>query len=307
MAISSRDISKLYGPLGKGPRLPTPCAEMVGSALCSCYPPLSDAAGRILAHHLYRVARGAPELAAREAIQAIGDDFGLEAYGIEVPAALAESAANGDRLSSWLAHARRLSKDEQRHAAIAAHEVAAAAREEADAADDEADEGGRLRLPKKLRRAAQRAIRKGRADAVAAAKMAARGVADEARGIAWEVADEAKAMAKEETDKVKAKARAKVGEAKAKARAKVDEAKAKARATVDEAKAKALEEAERAQEEIRKRIATLIGEEEAAAAEEADDEGAGAGVMLRVKMSSTKRREEPAKRTLLEALKAAKK
>jgi len=179
----------MYKPLGNGPRLSRPCAEMVGCALSSCFPQLSEAAARILAHHLYRASRAAPGMTAEDAIFSIAEDFDMEPYDMESPIELVESLSNGERLATWMALARRLSNDSERRHAIKSRSDL---REIEDAEeDDEGEEGGRIRLPKKFRRAAQRAMKKVKADASAIAREKAMELASRAKVKALEEAQRA--------------------------------------------------------------------------------------------------------------------
>lgn len=105
-AARRKDLSKVYGPLGPGPRLKTDHAEAVGAALCSYYADLTKASARILAQHLYRLSLANPKMPAADAIYAIGEDLGLggseDAIEMGEGGAMLGGALLGGGLGDWL-------------------------------------------------------------------------------------------------------------------------------------------------------------------------------------------------------------
>jgi hypothetical protein len=78
MAITRDHVAATYGNLGPGHRLSPGRVPGVVHALTSLYGDLTYSAAQVLAHHLWRIAQENPHLPAIEAIDSIGEDFGME-------------------------------------------------------------------------------------------------------------------------------------------------------------------------------------------------------------------------------------
>jgi len=154
MDITQRHVSNAYGPLGSGRRYAAHAVPDLAYLLQLVYPQLTDSAAKSLCHHLHRLGRNEPQIEALEALDAVGEDFGMEVdSSASIPAHYMEAMAG--TLRNLLMEVKRFSKTAAAEAKKLQQNVAEqmAALEMAEDADDEAsgieqvqaDGGGFLR------------------------------------------------------------------------------------------------------------------------------------------------------------------
>lgn len=119
MAVTRDHVAAVYGKLGQGPRLSRPRTEGAARALKEYYFDLTDAAARILAHHLWRVHLEHPETRAADAIEAIGHDLGMEGDHAAAEGDAMGGALLGGGLGDWLKKVGRVAAKAAKKAAPA--------------------------------------------------------------------------------------------------------------------------------------------------------------------------------------------